>query len=126
LKITVLIIENIDYKYLLGILNSQIGNYLLNQIRGKGNIDINPEYLKNIPIPDIDSFSIQEKQIYDNIVSLVDQILITQKEYHAVKKEKDQEALKKKIDIIDNQIDKLVYELYGLTEEEIKIVNESK
>ena len=29
---------------------------------------------------------------------------------------------KKQIDILDNQIDKLVYKLYNLTEEEIKIV----
>ena len=32
---------------------------------------------------------------------------------------------KKQIDILDNQIDQLVYKLYGLTEEEIKIVEGS-
>ena len=33
--------------------------------------------------------------------------------------------MKKKIDLIDRQIDNLVYELYELTPEEIKIVEES-
>jgi hypothetical protein len=32
--------------------------------------------------------------------------------------------LKKQIDILDKQIDQLVYELYGLTEEEIKVVED--
>ena len=29
---------------------------------------------------------------------------------------------KKQIDILDNQIDQLVYKLYGLTEDEVKII----
>jgi len=33
-------------------------------------------------------------------------------------------ALQRQIDATDRQIDRLVYELYGLTEEEIKIVEE--
>ena len=33
---------------------------------------------------------------------------------------------KKQIDILDNQIDQLVYKLYGLTEDEIKIVEDRK
>ncbi len=32
-----------------------------------------------------------------------------------------QESVKREIESIDRQIDALVYELYGLTEEEIKI-----
>ena len=34
----------------------------------------------------------------------------------------EQTLLQRQIDATDHQIDKLVYELYGLTEEEIKIV----
>jgi hypothetical protein len=34
----------------------------------------------------------------------------------------EQEMVKREIEATDGQIDKLVYELYGLTEEEIKIV----
>ena len=44
--------ENVLLKYLLAIVNSKTGNYLLDKNRGFGNIDINPEYLKNIPIPE--------------------------------------------------------------------------
>ena len=34
--------------------------------------------------------------------------------------------LQREIDFTDRQLDQLVYELYGLTEEEIKIVEEAR
>ena len=43
--------SSVSLLYILAILNSRYGNYLLNSIRGVGNIDINPEYLRQIPIP---------------------------------------------------------------------------
>jgi hypothetical protein len=36
--------------------------------------------------------------------------------------ERDKELYERQIKIVDTQIDRLVYELYGLTEEEIKVV----
>ncbi len=58
------------------------------------------------------------------MVSLVEQMLEAQKEAHSdkLKTETDKKLAKQRIDIIDKQIDTLVYELYDLTEEEIKIV----
>jgi hypothetical protein len=41
---------------------------------------------------------------------------------HAAKTPHEQENLKRQIDITDQQIDKLVYEPYGLSEEEIRLV----
>ena len=43
----------------------------------------------------------------------------------AVKTPAAQTALQRQIDATDRQIDQLVYELYGLTEEEIRIVEEA-
>ena len=58
------------------------------------------------------------------MVNLVEQMLEAQKETHSDKSktETDKKLLQQRIDIIDKQIDTLVYELYGLTEEEIRIV----
>jgi len=53
------------------------------------------------------------------------QMLEAQKEYHTKKDSTDdfsRRLMEQKIDLIDNQIDDLVYKLYGLTDEEIKIV----
>ncbi len=56
------------------------------------------------------------------IISFVEQILISTKQLYKAKTESDKNYLERKCESLDNQIDKLVYELYGLTEEEIKIV----
>ena len=41
------------------------------------------------------------------------------KKYHKARMERDKELYERQIKIVDGQIDKLVYDLYGLTEEEI-------
>ena len=43
--------SGVEVKFLLVLLNSTYANYLLDSIRGSGNIDVNPEYIRNIPIP---------------------------------------------------------------------------
>jgi len=49
-------------------------------------------------------------------------MLELQKKYHATRMDRDKELYERQIKIVDAQIDRLVYELYGLTEEEIKVV----
>ena len=49
-------------------------------------------------------------------------MLEIQKNYHAVRMERDKELYERQIKIVDAQIDRLVYDLYGLTEAEIKVV----
>ncbi|GEM_PF-4307592 len=39
--------------------------------------------------------------------------------------ERDKELYERQIKLVDNQIDQLIYELYGLTEEEIELVKKS-
>ena len=45
--------SGVEIKFLLVLLNSTYANYLLDSIRGSGNIDVNPEYIRNIPIPQL-------------------------------------------------------------------------
>ncbi len=49
-------------------------------------------------------------------------MLELQKKYHTAKMERDKELYERQIKILDKQIDKRVYALYGLTEEEIRVV----
>ena len=49
-------------------------------------------------------------------------MLETQKQFHSAKSEQDIKFYGQKTDMIDKQIDDLVYKLYGLTDDEIKIV----
>ena len=49
-------------------------------------------------------------------------MLELQNKYHDAKMEGDKELYARQIKIVDTQIDGLVYDLYGLTEEEVKVV----
>ena len=98
---------NMNLKYILGILNSKYANILLANIRGDS-INIYPEYLRKLPIPKIDSTN---KALSDEIISLVEQILDS--------KAKDPTTDTKEL---ESHIDSLVYKLYHLTDDEIKII----
>ena len=67
----------------------------------------------------------QQKSLHDEIVKLVDTIFQLNRQTQDAALPHAQEQLKQRIAFIDKKIDALVYELYGLTEEEIKIVEEN-
>ena len=100
--------KSIDKKFLLCLLNSKLLFFVLyresNKFRG-GYITCTKQYFENLPIKLINP-SAQEK-----FVKLVDEILAAKKG----DRNADTSELEK-------AIDDLVYQLYGLTEEEIKIV----
>ena len=54
--------------------------------------------------------------------TLADQMLETQKRLPQAFSNEDKKLLKQRVAILDRQIDRAVYELYGLTGEEVKIV----
>ena len=56
------------------------------------------------------------------MVSLVEQMLSTQKKLHETSSPIEKKQYQQEADILDKQIDTLVYELYELTPEEVKIV----
>jgi hypothetical protein len=56
------------------------------------------------------------------MVALVEQMLALHRRRAAARTSYEQTVLQAQIDATDRQIDRLVYELYGLTEEEIRIV----
>jgi len=47
------------------------------------------------------------------------------KDLQAAKTDHEKSLIQRQIDATDKQIDQLVYELYGLTDEEIRIVEEA-
>ena len=53
-------------------------------------------------------------------------MLELQKKHHDVRLEQDKEIYERQIKLVDAQIDGRVYELYGLTEEEVKVVEGEK
>lgn len=82
------------------------------------------EPLSKIPIPQINFKNKSEKSLHDEIVQLVETILQLNKEKQQITTPNKLEQLNTRIQYTDDKINKLVYQLYGLSEEEIGIVEE--
>ena len=87
-----------------------------------GYFEYKPMYVSKLPIKVIDQTIPGEKDFYDEVIKLVNQLL-------KLNEEKQQQTLQSKLDQIENRIDyceqrinDIVYELYGLTKEEIALI----
>jgi type I restriction-modification system DNA methylase subunit len=119
----------ISYYALAGILNSKIPSFVLQTIlfsrtRETSRV-MDLSYSQYLPIPVIDFTNSVHIKKHNGIVSLVEQILDLHKKLAVAKVPDEKEKLQRQIDFTDDQIDNLVYDLYGLTPEEIKIIKDS-
>ena len=96
-----------DYKFLLGVLNSNFTNWYFHNFLSDG-LNFYPNDAKQLPIPDVSP----EQQL--PIIELVDQILDAKRS-----------DLETDTSNLENEIDKRVYALYDLTDDEIAIVEGS-
>ena len=83
---------------------------------------INMNTLEMFPIPQVNFSDPTEKARHARMVKLVGQILDFHKQLAQAKLPQKKTVLNRQIEATDRQIDELVYELYDLTEEEIRIV----
>ncbi len=100
--------DNVDLRYLLGILNSKLIEFYLHHtaaIKAGGYFSYSSSVLDSIPIPN------NNKQ--KDIIMLVDKIL-------SIKDASSEE----KTEAYEEKINQIVYKLYGLTKEEIKMVED--
>lgn len=81
--------------------------------------------LKDFPIRLILHSDNRDETLYHRIVNSVTNILALSKNLAIARLPLEKDQLKRQIDATDREIDKLVYQLYELTEDEIKIIEES-
>jgi hypothetical protein len=121
-------LANHNILYLLALLNSKLADHAIlqmtNRFRG-GYFAVNKQGLERLPFRRIDFTSPQERRHHDLIVDLANAMLQLHESVAAAKTPNEKAALERQIAATDRQIDQLVYELYGLTDEEIKIVEEA-
>ena len=121
--------EQHDLRYLLALLNSRLLGWYFPFVsapfRG-GWMSANKQFLSQLPFRSIDFSKSAEKACHDKMVSLVEQMLGAKKQLAAAQTDRDKDFFTNKCEAIDQKIDALVYELYGLTLEEIEIVEADK
>ncbi len=114
-----------DYFYLLGILNSSLLSAYLKSISSQfqnGYIALNRQYIEKLPIRPINFSDPSDVVRHTRMVALVQKMLDLNKQLLSTRLKQEIEELKRDITHTDKEIDRLVYELYGLTDEEIAIV----
>ena len=107
--------QDISLKYLLGIFNSKLPNFVFSKFSTNSNV--NGYEIDNLPVPNNIT---QEEQT--PVIELVAQILDFTKDEDYLENPQKQAN----VQALERKIDQLVYQLYGLTEEERRIVEEEK
>lgn len=95
--------ENYNLKYLLAILNTKLGTHLLNTIRGFNDHHIQPKAIQEIPIAKADMET--QNKIAEQVDIMMDKNASNNAKANA-----------------EATINKTIYEIYQLTEEEIAII----
>jgi hypothetical protein len=119
--------EGMAYEYVLALLNSSLLDYFLKSFSSRfsgGYYAYNRQYIEQLPIRTINFSDPKEKARHDRMVKLVEQMLSLHRQLPTARTPDEETRLQRQIDATDHQIDQLVYELYGLTEKEIQIVEE--
>jgi hypothetical protein len=111
---------------LLAVLNSRLANFYFGLVcaalEGKAGryLEFRAQYVDYFPV----SPNALAKE-GSGLATLADSMLSLHKRLSAERLPQRREQIQREIDATDRQIDQLVYQLYGLTDEEIKIVEEA-
>lgn len=117
--------------FLLGLLNSRLSSfYFISTCAGlEGEAETYlrffGQYLERFPVPIIAVSKQLDKARHASMVTLVERMLELHKRLAAAKIAHEKTMIQRQIEATDRQIDRLVYELYSLTDEEIAIVEEA-
>jgi type I restriction-modification system DNA methylase subunit len=119
----------LDDPYLLALLNSKVVWFFLKNTcsvlgdPNKGGRLLQQKiYIDQIPIRTVDLGKAEDKKIHDDLVALVNNMLDLHEQVQMASFDSEKEPIQRQIAATDKKIDGLVYKLYGLTQEEIKIV----
>jgi hypothetical protein len=113
-------------KYLLGIINSNLATWFIRLIAFEltegAFTKIRTNQFGRLPIRKIDFKKAADKSRHDKLVVLVDKLLGLMPKLRAATLDAEKAVLQNAVTATDQQIDALVYDLYGLTAAEIKLV----
>jgi SAM-dependent methyltransferase len=112
-------------RFLLGLLNSRLASFVFVHLAGKYNpvCHENPgKIVGQFPVytPDLDDAT--DKARHDRLETLVTEILDLHLHFGHATTDREKQMIVREIESADKQIDSLVYGIYGLTADEIEVV----
>ena len=114
--------------YFLGLLNSRALDFRFKgiaKLKSAGIYEYFWNSVSKLPIPRIDFAKSNERRIHDEIVKLAEQIQRQKSKLEIASNKIERQALETSVQNTDQEIDELVYQLYGLMPEEIALIEKS-
>lgn len=117
---------NLNPFYLTGLLNSKLLDYLTKKVSTRfagGFYAYNRQYIKALPI--VIPTASPQMALRDQIIAFAKKIMSLYQNISTISDSSRWELLEREAIVYEEKIDDLVYELYGLTEDERRIVDSS-
>jgi hypothetical protein len=114
-----------DLKFVLGIMNSKTLSWYWKRAffdQKETFPKIKKDALLSVPLPRIEPTNAENKERHDEIAGKVESMLQSQRMLAEAQTDRDQAYYRSKCRALDNQIDEVVYSLYGLSQAEIAII----
>lgn len=111
--------------YICGLINSKLLNFYLEKVSSHfhgGYFAANKQFIEKLPIRAIDFTNKKDVAAHDRMAALVETMLELHKKLQAAKTPDEKTRLERLISATGAQLDKLVYEIYELTEADIKLI----
>jgi hypothetical protein len=118
-----------DSRVLVGLLNSKLLSLFITssgQQIESGYYSFEARFIRSAPIFKFNLTNSADKVRHDRLVRLVDKMLGLMPKLRQARIEAERQTLQNAVSATDQEIDALVYELYGLTDKEIKLVEDSQ
>ena len=120
------IADALDPKFILGVLNSRLVSVAFTQLAPKASKGLFPKVIitdaRRLPFPRVDVSTPSGRMLHDSLVDLVNQLLSLIPKIDQASVASDAAILERHAAVLDGKIDQNVYELYGLTDDEITLV----
>jgi hypothetical protein len=114
-----------DLRYFLSLLNSRLLTFrfrYIGKLKSGGILEYFWNGVSKLPIRRINFSNPEDVAKHDKLVAFVDRMLELNKKKNALPPSSERERIEREIAVTDERIDEMVYGLYGLTEEEIRMV----
>lgn len=116
----IIISNHLNHKFILGLLNSKMMNFYYTQInpeKGEALAEVKKNHVEQLPIPK--SYS---EAVYNSLIVNVDNLLHLYEEFKIRTLDSQKQQIKAKIEYHEDKINEIVYQIYGLSQDEIKII----
>ena len=113
-------VSEYPYELICTLINSKLWNFYYSKNFSNGSnltVNISKTFLEMLPLP-----IKPNKVIVKNISTIVEQLLTLNEDIKTVSLDSKKEQIKSKIEYNEDKLNDFVYQLYNLTEEEIKII----